>query len=265
MVWILVPLGLLTGATINLLADSLPTRRSLKRPFCAQCGQTRPPLAWSGLLAYLTGKHCCPNCGRRLSIRHPLVEIGAAAAFALIGLRGGAPITLIANLIYAAVLLLVLVTDLEHRLIQHVIMLPAIALALLAAFVDPQFDRPVRSLLGGGIGLLLALGMYWFGILFTKLLGKARGKAITEVAFGFGDVTLITFIGLIVGAPEVIFALIIGILIGGAGSILYLIISGLILHKYSAFTAIPYGPFLILGGALMRYLGQALMAWYFTR
>lgn len=265
MIGLLILLGLLAGIAINWLADCLPTQRTIKRPFCARCGRARPPLAWSGLLALLSGKQRCADCGQRLPIRHLLVEVGTAAAFALLWVRGGPPVTLIANLIYAATFILVLVTDLEHRLILHVVMLPAIALALLATFVDPQFDRPVRGLLGGGIGLLLALAMYWFGALFARLVGKARGKAISEVAFGFGDVTLITFIGLIVGAPEVIWALIIGILLGGIGSLLYLIVSGLVLRKYSAFTAIPYGPFLVLGGALMRYFGQALMAWYFTR
>ncbi len=263
MVVLLILLGLLAGIAINWLADCLPEQRTLKSPFCAQCGQPRPPLAWSGLLAYLSGKPRCANCGQRLSIRHLLVEVGTAAAFALLWVRGGPSITLIANLVYAAIFILVLVTDLEHRLILHVVMLPAIALALIATFVDPQFDRPVRGLLGGGIGLLLALAMYWFGALFVRMVGKARGRAVSEVAFGFGDVTLITFIGLIVGAPEVVWALIIGILLGGIGSILYLLVAILVLHKYSAFTAIPYGPFLVLGGALMRYFGQALMAWYF--
>jgi len=264
MIGLLTLLGLLTGVLINLLADSLPTVRRIERPACAQCGRPRRLWAWSGLLAYLSGTSRCTNCGQRLSIRHPLVEVGTALVFALLGLQEVPTLTRVANLIYAAVFILVLVTDLEHRLILHGVMLPAIALALGAAFVDPQFKHPAFGLLGGAIGLGAALSLYWLGILFTKIMSRARGRPINEVAFGFGDVTLITFIGLIVGVPGIIFALIIGILCGGVGSMLYLIVSGLIRRKYSAFTAIPYGPFLILGGVLLRYFGTALMTWYFA-
>lgn len=265
MIAFLALLGLFVGVLINLLADSLPTVRRVARPTCAECGRPRPLPAWSGLLAFLTGQSRCAGCGRRLSFRHPLVEVGTAVAFALIGLGGAPALTLIANLLYAAVFILVLVTDLEHRLILHAVMLPAIGLALIAAFVDPFFKRPALGLLGGAVGLAIALLLYWFGILFTKALSRARGRPINEVAFGFGDVTLITFIGLVVGLPGIILALVIGILCGGVGSLLYLVVVGLIRRRYSAFTAIPYGPFLILGGVLMRYWGPAILNWYITR
>ena len=68
-----------------------------------------------------------------------------------------------------------------------------------------------------------------------------------------------------VGVPDVIFALVIGILSGGVVAILLLLVQGLVQKKYTAFTAIPYGPFLILGGAVMLYYGKEFMTWYSTR
>jgi leader peptidase (prepilin peptidase)/N-methyltransferase len=163
------------------------------------------------------------------------------------------------------VFILVLVTDLEHKLIPHIIMLPAIVVATIATFINPDPHYPARGLLGGGGGLISALVLYAFGALFARLVGKMRGQSISEVAFGFGDVTLITFIGFAVGVPDIIFALVIGILSGGVVAILFLIIRGLIQKKYTAFTAIPYGPFLILGGSVMLYYGKEFMTWYSTR
>lgn len=265
MVWILVLLGLIAGALVNLCADGLPIRHRLERPCCAQCQHPRPLLARSGILAALTGRMRCSNCGRQMPLRYILVEVGAAGLFAFCGLRGSQTATLIYDLCYGAILILALTTDLEHRLIPHVIMLPAIALSLTGVWLDPHFDYPSRGLLGGGIGLVLALGLYGFGMLFARLMGRLRGKTITEVAFGFGDVTLITFIGFIVGVPDIFFALVLGLLSGGAGAILFVLIRGLIQRKYTLFTAIPYGPFLILGAIVMRYFGVEFMAWYVGR
>jgi leader peptidase (prepilin peptidase)/N-methyltransferase len=158
-----------------------------------------------------------------------------------------------------------MVTDLEHRLIQHLVTLPAIALALIGAFANPAFDSPKRALLGGAIGLIGTFILYLAGGLFARAMGRLRGQSISEVAFGFGDVMLNGFIGLIVGVPDVIFAVIIGILSGGITATLYLLVRGLIQRRYKWFTAIPYGPFLILGGATMLYFGREFMAWYLSR
>ncbi len=262
MIALLILGGLVTGALINLCADSLPTTRRLQRPACAYCGQPRPAVTWSAVAAYLTGRYRCPSCTASLPLRHVLVELGATLLYVLIWLQTGATSTTALHILYGSVFILVLVTDLEHRLILHVVMLPAIGLALAGAFINPAFDSPKRALLGGAIGLVSGLALYLAGGLFVRALGRMRGEPITETALGFGDVTLLTFIGLVVGAPEILLALVIGILSGGIFAGLYLLVCGLLQRRYTLYTAIPYGPFLILGGATMLYFGQQVMAWY---
>lgn len=164
--------------------------------------------------------------------------------------------------LYGAFLALVLVTDLEHRLVPHVVMLPAISLATLGAFINPIWSSPGRPVLGGALGLICGLILYGGGILFTRLLGRMRGEQISETAFGFGDVTLLTFIGLVVGAPEILLALAIGVLCGGLFSLLFLVLRGLVQRQHTLFTAIPYAPFLIFGGAIVLIFGPEIMAWY---
>jgi leader peptidase (prepilin peptidase)/N-methyltransferase len=141
-------------------------------------------------------------------------------------------------------------------------MLPAIAIAGLAAFLNPAWPSPGRALLGGTLGLIGGLGLYGGGILFARLLGRLRGEPISETAFGFGDVTLLTFIGLIVGAPDVVLALLFGVLSGGIFALLLLLVRGWVQKRYALFTTIPYAPFLILGGAIMLFFGREVMAWY---
>jgi leader peptidase (prepilin peptidase)/N-methyltransferase len=264
MIVLLVLLGMVAGAFLNLCADTLPVVGRLQRPTCAYCGQGRPAVAWSGTAAYLARRHRCPSCAAPLPVRHVLVELGTVLLYVLTWLRSGMTIATLLHVAYGSVFLLVLVTDIEHRLIQHAVMLPAILLALLGAFLDPAFDSPRRALLGAVIGLLATLVLYVAGALFGWWMGRKRGRPLREAAFGFGDVTLTTFIGLVVGAPEVLFALLIGVLSAGLFSAGYLLVRGLLQRRYTLFTAIPYGPFLILGGATMLYWGPQVMAWYLT-
>jgi leader peptidase (prepilin peptidase)/N-methyltransferase len=183
--------------------------------------------------------------------------------FVFCGLRTGWTVTTLVNLFYVTSLVVILVTDLEHRLILHAVTLPSMLVAVLGAYVNPAFDKPARALLGGAIGLLAALSLYLFGALFTALLGRLRGEQLPGPALGFGDVTLTTFLGLIVGVPEIIFALVIGMLAGFVGAMVFLVMRSVIQRRHEAFTSfIPYGPYLVLGGATMLFYGSEFMAWY---
>lgn len=263
---LIIILGVLVGVIINLCADSLPLARRLRRPVCATCAAPRPAIAWSGLSAYVFRRHHCPQCGTRLSIRHLIVELVTPACFVLSWLQAETWLAALLSIAYSALLVLMAVIDIEHRLILHITSLPAILLALVGAFINPAFDSPKRALLGGSIGLVSALTLYFFGMFFAWLISKRRGQPLPGPAFGFGDVTLSTFLGLIVGAPEIIFALVIAILAGFVFAAAYLFLRGLIYKQHEAFTAfLPYGPFLILGGAAMLYFGPEFMAWYVHR
>jgi leader peptidase (prepilin peptidase)/N-methyltransferase len=214
-------------------------------------------------VAYVARNHRCRQCQEPISIRHLIVELVVPALFVLAWIRTGASTITLFYILHSTLLVLIFVIDLEHRLILHAVSLPAIALGLIGAFVNPVFDAPARSLIGGALGLLAALILYLAGMLFGWLIGRARGSALAGPAFGFGDVTLTTYLGLLVGAPEIIFAIILAILLGFGFAILYLVIKGMIRRDHEMFTAfVPYGPFLIMGGAFMLYFGPQFMAWY---
>ncbi len=268
-------LGLLVGALINLCADQLPRWRRLRRtPFCPYCDQPRPPWAWISILPYARAvlgprfKPECQQCGAPISWRHPMVELGTAALFAFLWTQyrqGGASTQadgvlatafLLPYSVYSAIFVLVLVIDLEHKLILNVVMYPAWGLALLGSLLhpDPHFYR--LALLGGALGFGLLFLIYLLGELFVKVMSKMRGKAIHAVAFGFGDVRLGGFIGLVLGFPKVLTAILIGILLGGLGALLYWFVRAVILRRYSLFTAIPYGPFLVAGAMYVLLSGS---------
>jgi leader peptidase (prepilin peptidase)/N-methyltransferase len=254
--------GLLVGGLINLLADQLPRWRRVRRlPFCPQpkCQAPRPPWAWLATVAYLRLKPHCAECNTRISWRHPAVELGTAALFAFLWYRYGASAEfryLALFTLYSTIFFIVLVIDLEHKLILNVVIYPAWALALLGSFFHPVASFTKLALLGGALGFGLLFLVYYLGELFVRVVSKARGKDINTPAFGFGDVRLGGFIGLVLGFPYVLHALFYAILLGGLVGMIYWLIRAVILRDYSPFTAIPYGPFLVAGAMGVMFFGS---------
>jgi leader peptidase (prepilin peptidase)/N-methyltransferase len=234
--------GLLLGALINLLADDLPERRRPRRPRCAACERVYRPLWWFGLVRKLGRR--CPECHAPERWRPLLVEVGMAL---ILGLLWGRYQHLSGELlvvsIYFAAFVLILVTDMEHRLILHVVTVPAIAFALAASFLTVS---PLAALLGAAVGFTLFYASYLIGRL-----------AFGAGAMGFGDVTLATFIGTAVGFPLVVVALLTGILAGGMITLLLLLTR---IRRLQS--KVPYGPFLLIGAAVTLLWGDQIVAWY---
>jgi prepilin signal peptidase PulO-like enzyme (type II secretory pathway) len=167
----------------------------------------------------------------------------------------GEMVYLLLYTVYSTIFVLVIVIDLEHRLILNVVMYPAWALALLGSFINPTPYFYRLALIGGAAGFGVLLLVYWLGILFVKVLSKARGRPINAVAFGFGDVRLGAFIGLVIGFPDVLTAIFVAVLLGGIAGMLYWFVRAVVLRRYSLFTPIPYGPFLALGAMYILFFG----------
>jgi leader peptidase (prepilin peptidase)/N-methyltransferase len=140
-----------------------------------------------------------------------------------------------------AYLAVVLVIDLEHRVVLHPV---SITGAVLGLGIGIYINGITSTLLGGAVGFGIMLVFYFLGELFVKRMSKKRGMSSDEVALGFGDVNLSGILGLLLGL-KIIICLFFAILVGGLVS-LVIILGMLAARKYKAFTAIPYAPFLIL-------------------
>jgi len=275
-------LGILVGQAVVWLADRLPDQTPVfSMETCPGCGeplQEQPALSrWTAALGWMG----CASGGRRLRWRSLLVIVVTAAGFGFLWGRYADWHSLIPLTFYWTVSMLVAIIDLEHRLIiNDVVIFPAMVLALVGAFILPVpemwqsvVDALNSSFLNLAPGLWFALlgGLVGFGFMyvvyllskpFVKLMARRRGRSIKEVPFGGGDVTLSIFIGLVTGFPGVIFALVIGIVVGVVGALAYLFWEAIVRKRYVPFTAIPYGPFLIIGGLVMMMYGEQIITAY---
>lgn len=256
-------LGIFIGGIINTLADTLPYRQKPTLPRYPD-GSSRPPIAWLGLSAFITGKRASSQSpSLKLSWRHPITELTTAALFMLTYAQTLAqtPISLwqfTLFLVYMALCVLITVIDVEHKLILFVVILPAIALALLDALLVPIPAPNIRDALAGtGLGFAVFFAMYQGGKLFNYVMGSLQGRDL-PTAFGYGDVMLITFTGALLGFAHTIIAIFIAVFLGAFGAIFYLLLRFLLRGSYNAFTALPYGPYIVVATVVMLLFGDSI-------
>lgn len=235
--------GYCIGVFLNLCADFLPAepRRSpFQFPRCSACGAARRPWSLAGVIADAAGWSRCPQCGAGRGLRAPAVEIATAAIFAFLAWRYGLGAQFAFMALYFAVLILITVTDVEHRLILDIITYPAMALALAGSFFMPHMT-PVKALIGGAIA---------FGLFYVLAVASRGG-------LGGGDVTLMGFVGLATGFPVVLVAILAGVLLGGLGAGVLLA-----LRRVGRKSTIAYGPYLVLGAAFALLYGREFILGY---
>ena len=235
-------LGLATGSFLNLCIDRLPKRESILHPpsHCDVCQHKLRPLDLVPLLSYLSLKGRCRYCGAKIHYRLPLVEAMTGLIFVLLWNHYGLSIELAMAMLFACLFIVILVIDLEHRLILNRVVYPAIALAFLVLILAPNYGI-ISAVIGGvtGAGILLLLAL-----LFPS-------------GMGMGDVKLAALIGLLVGFPQVFIALLICFVLGGA------VASGLLLARLKGRKdPIPLAPFLTAGLIITMFYGEEILRLY---
>ena len=227
-------LGLVLGPTLH----HLGVRAGVRRPFdglaprCEECERAMLPLSPR-----------CPS-GHRVRGRQPWTWLATAAVFAAAGVvTAGEEWLLPAYLVVAATTIVLLVTDIDHKLIPNRVLYPATAvfavLLVVGALAESRTDRLVPAVLG-------AAG--YFGALFVVYL-VARG------GFGFGDVKLAAILGAATAFQSqrtVLLAVFFTGVIGGIPAIILLVS-----RRARGQDEMPYGPPMLAGAWVALVFGEA--------
>ena len=235
--------GLVTGSFFNVVIARLPRHESLLRPGsrCPHCGHAVRPYDNVPVFSWAILRGHCRDCGAPISARYPLVELVTAALFAAVVIDIGANEHVWLGLVLVSVLVPVAVIDFDQRIIPNAILLPgAVAAVAILAATEPS-KLPEHLIAGAAAG----------GFLLLAVLAYPRGM-------GMGDVKLAAVLGLYLGrsvGPAMLVALLSGAVVGAA----------IIARKGAREgrkTAVPFGPFLALGGLVGLFFGPDIVDWY---
>ena len=150
---------------------------------------------------------------------------------------------------------LIIIIDIEHRLILHPVSIAGVILCLV---IGVWLHGLRATLLGGLGGFVIMFLLYYFGIIVMGWVSKRRGYVSEEEALGFGDVNLGGVIGLILGWPGIVIGLILAVILAGVFSFLFLL-TKLLMKQYQPDLAIPYGPFLAISALVLLFFRDILM------
>ena len=235
--------GLFTGSFVTVVAHRVPRGESIvvPRSRCPACGvqivayDNVPVLSW----LLLRGRARC--CGAAISPRYPLTELCLGLLYAATVLvLWDDPAEIALGLVFVTTLTAITLTDLEQRLIPNRILIVSALLGVAIAAASDPAGLPERAAAAAAAG----------GLLLLAALAYPRGM-------GLGDVKLAAVMGLFLGrnvAPAILVALLAGSLVGLA----------MIARHGSAARkqAIPFGPYLALGGVVGLLAGDQLVDWY---
>jgi prepilin signal peptidase PulO-like enzyme (type II secretory pathway) len=241
--------GWASGALLNYLADILPLQRRSFAPVCVKCGK---PMSWKN---YFIWPRQCASCHSLRPWRTWIVELVALVGVVLLWFEPPAHLGFIAGLALLLYFGLIVIIDIEHRLILHTL---SIAGGILGCGLGAWMHGFTETLLGGAIGFATMLVLAYAGKVILKLLTRRRagtGEARDE-ALGFGDVILGGIVGLLLGYQVILTGLVVAVFIGSIYSFLYLILL-VITRRYQRLSMIPYGPFLIASAVFILYFANA--------
>jgi leader peptidase (prepilin peptidase) / N-methyltransferase len=238
--------GLLLGSFLNVVAYRLPHGESLVHPRsrCPQCETQLRAIDNIPVLSWVALRGRCHHCGAPISARYPLVELTTAGLFVAVVASQDEGWRIVLGLLLAALLVPITLIDFDLRIIPNKLTGLG-AIAALVVILALQRDFLVEALIAGA-----AAGGFFFLAAFLYPRGM-----------GMGDVKLAGMLGLYLGravAPAVFIALIAGVAVGAV----------IIARKGATEgrkTAVPFGPFLALGGMLAFFVGNQLVDAYLDR
>ena len=237
-------LGTIIGSFLNVCIYRIPKEQSIIYPpsICGNCKSQLKPMDLVPILSYLFLKGKCRRCGVKIGFRYPLIELLTGLIFLLIYTRIGLQIVLIKFLFLSAILIVLSFIDIEYQIIPDKIVVFAMVMGMILNIFTkdvPFLSSLMGLILGGGILLLIAL--------------------VTNGAMGGGDIKLMAVLGYYLGWKATVMALLLSFIFGGVIGVL------LLLFKLKTRKdAVPFGPFLALGGLIAALYYHEIFYFYLT-
>jgi leader peptidase (prepilin peptidase)/N-methyltransferase len=291
-------LGLAFGSFLNVCIYRLPLDLSVVTPRSACPGCKQPIAFYDNLpvLSWLILRGRCRHCKTRISARYLLIEVLTGVLFLGCYTYFGFTLATLKYCVFGFLLLGLIFTDAETKLLPDKLTLPGLALGLVFSLLVPVHDM-ASQFLPGVLNLPFSADITsrLFSLL-DSLLGAALGASFIYGAgaaylrwrgtegMGFGDVKLMAMVGAFLGMKLTIFTIFAASLAGslfGVSTVLMVWVKRT--HRFrrrlaslqaarrrgwqSAQTVyrnyqMPFGVFLGSMALLALFVGNQFLSWY---
>jgi len=232
--------GAVIGSFLNVVIYRVPNKISVAqgRSFCPRC--TAPIKAYHNIpiFSYLWLRGKCADCGEKISLRYPLVELFTGILAVLLFLFYGFTIPAIVVFSIGAILTCITMIDFDTMTIPNGLVIALMFPALACFFIFPE------------VGILSRV----IGIVAVSLPMLLLTMAIPD-AFGGGDIKLMAVAGFMLGWQNTLLAAFLGLVTGG-------IVAVIILIKKTKAKHMPFGPYLCFGIMTAMVFGDIIIGWY---
>ena len=246
--------GLLIGSFLNVCIYRWPRDLSVVKPrsHCTSCEKT---IAWYDnipVVSYLVLGGRCRYCRARILWRYPVVELATGLLFFYWVYAHGFTALAIKMCVFSALLVGLIFSDLEERILPDEMTKGGIVLGLIFAWFVPlklgsggmilwlvlhivglELPQKYNSIAESAMGAALPAFFLWGG---GWLYEKVRHKE----GLGFGDVKLIAMVGAFLGLHSALFTLLLGSISGSIVGYSYIKLA----HKDASNYDLPFGTFL---------------------
>jgi leader peptidase (prepilin peptidase)/N-methyltransferase len=255
--------GLLIGSFLNVCIYRLPRDLSVVMPrsFCPECEK---PIAWFDnipLLSFALLRGRCRHCGQPIPLRYPIVELLTAAAFACAIWFLGVTAVGLKFSVFGAILVTLVFSDLEERILPDEFTLGGTAAGLaFAAFVPLRWsilqlflplstihNQRMISVVDALLSAAFCSGVLWaVGALYQKIRHRE--------GLGLGDVKMVAMIGAFLGIEGALLAIIAASLLGAVVGLFFIWFTG----KDASTYELPFGTFLGVAALLVGFWSEVI-------
>ncbi len=284
--------GLCIGSFLNVCICRIPRQKSIVSPpsSCPKCGNGIKWFDNIPLVSYVLLRGKCRFCKEKISAQYFIVELLTGVLLLLLYFKFGVSIKFFIYSLLFTIFIVVSFIDIEWMLIPDFFSLFGIAFGLLISFLYPPLMNSASNL----EALLRSLGGALFGGLSLICVALFGWFIFKKEAMGGGDIKLIAMIGAFIGWQYTLMTLFISFLAGAFFGVSLIIL--IAIERVSATlkkikrksrgltkmqlyfiipaksliyqlnrrrgTAIPFGPYIVLGAILSILYGDKFLNIY---
>ncbi len=260
--WVALLFGLCAGSFLNVVIHRLP--KMMERDWRAQCAELGGGAAPEGerydltvprsrcphcghriraienipILSWLWLRGRCSACGARISVRYPIVELGAGIVAAYAAYRFGFSWAAGGAMLFSWSLIALAAIDLDTQLLPDDITL-LLMWAGLALNINGSFAPLPSAVIGAMTGYLSLWAVYWA---FKLATGKE--------GMGYGDFKLLAAIGAWLGWAALPLVILLSSIVGASVGIALIVFK-----RHARENPIPFGPYLAAAGLIAMFWG----------